>query len=145
MTTKEKISKRLLKRRTFNVNGCWFFTGPFGGLKREIFIDGRNQVVARVSAWLFLDFDLSDPSLICHKCKSGGLCWNPDHIYIGNTATNTQDSIRDGTFKNQHTDLTHCKHGHELSGSNLYTYTDKAGKHHRWCRTCRNRVSNASI
>lgn len=137
MTLKEKISKRLLKRRVVNGSCCWFFTGPSGGIKHEICINGKNRVVSRVSAWLFLDFDLDDPSLICHKCRSQGLCWNPEHIYIGNTSTNTKDAIRDGTFKNPNTNKTHCKHGHELSGSNLYTYTDKAGKHHRWCRACR--------
>lgn len=144
MTIKEKISKRLLKRRYVTTNDCWLFTGPSGLAKREIFIEGRNQVVARVSAWLFLDFNLDDHALICHKCKSNGLCWNPDHIYIGNTMTNTQDSIRDGTHTNQNKDKTHCKYGHELKGYNLYTYTDKAGKHHRWCRACRNRLSNAT-
>lgn len=138
MMIKHEVLKRLLRRRVINDNGCWFFTGPSGGIKREICIDGRNQVIARISAWLYLDFNLESHALICHRCKSHGLCWNPDHIYIGDTSSNTKDSINDGTWTNQNKDKTHCINGHELSGNNLYEYKDKSGFNHRYCKACRN-------
>jgi len=31
----------------------------------------------------------------------------------------------------------HCKNGHELTGSNLYEWTDAKGRKHRLCRICR--------
>lgn len=30
-----------------------------------------------------------------------------------------------------------CRHGHALTGSNVYEHTDRHGHHRRMCRTCR--------
>ncbi len=78
--------------------------------------------------------------IICHKCREPN-CWNPDHIYIGDTSSNTLDAIADGTFKNGNSDKTHCKHGHELSPGNTYKHKDRNGLWHRRCRICRSRLS----
>ncbi len=136
--SKNDILQKLIRRRLITESECWLFTGPSGITKKEIYIKGKNYLVSRVSAWIHLKFDLFSHLLICHKCKSRGFCWNPEHIYIGNTSSNTKDSIADGTFRNPNTGKTHCKQGHELSGTNLYTWEDyKTGEVHRWCRTCR--------
>lgn len=134
---KQQLLKRLLKRRRIINDTCWIFVGPDNKQKREIYVQYKNFLVHRVSAFIHLDFDLHSHNLICHNCRTP-YCWNPEHIYIGNTSTNTRDSIRDGTFKNPNTDKLVCKHGHALVGSNLYIWIDrKTQQVHRWCRICR--------
>lgn len=139
---KLKLLRRLEKGKRIHPNGCWTFHGPSGVQKKEIYVGDRNQLVHRISMMVFRDFNIHDHALICHKCKTK-YCWNPDHLYIGNTTTNTLDAIKDGTFKNRNMGKTHCVYGHELSGINLYTWKDKrTGQIHRWCRICRETHSN---
>lgn len=39
------------------------------------------------------EFNVEDPTqLVCHKCDVPQCC-NPDHLYVGNHATNVQDAI----------------------------------------------------
>lgn len=141
MNLRQSLLNRLLKRRIVTDNNCWIMLTPSGKIKRELHFLGRNHLVNRVSAFIHLDFDLYSNDLICHTCKTK-FCWNPEHIYIGNTSTNTLDAVKDGTFKNPNTNKEFCKHGHKLSGLNLYIWKDyKTGQIHRWCRACRTRHS----
>lgn len=138
---KNYLLDRLMRRRTITESGCWLFNGPNSTNKREIYISDKNYLVARVSAYIHKGLNLDNPNiLVCHECREEN-CWNPEHIYLGNTSTNTLDSVRDGTFKNPNTGKTHCKHGHPLTGNNLYLHLDLQGNTHRWCKTCRSNVA----
>lgn len=134
---KETLLRRLEARKYITENNCWLFKGPNIINKKEIYILDRNYKITRVSAYIYLGLDLENTNiLVCHECKEDN-CWNPKHIYLGNTSSNTLDSVRDGTFKNGNTDKTHCKNGHLLAGKNLYLHLDLNGGTHRWCRKCR--------
>lgn len=132
------LLSRLEKNKSVTEDGCWLFNGPNTNNKKEIYILNRNYLVSRISAYIHLGLELDNTNvLVCHNCKEKN-CWNPKHIYLGNTRTNTLDSVRDGTFKNPNTGKTHCKNGHPLIGNNLYLHVDLNGNTHRWCKKCRN-------
>lgn len=136
---KNEIKNRLIKKRIILSNECWISNGWIDkNGSAFIYIDNRNHLLSRASAYAYLDFDLTNSKLILHKCKTKG-CFNPAHIYVGNTSDNNNDAVRDGTYKNQNARKKYCKHGHLLEGDNLYRWFDKkAKKVHRWCRICRN-------
>lgn len=134
---KDILLSRLEKGKTITEDGCWLFNGPNTINKREIYVVDRNYLVSRISAYIHLNLNLDNTNiLVCHECRESN-CWNPKHIYLGNTSSNTLDAVRDGTFKNPNTGKTHCKHGHPLIGSNLYLHLDLNGNTHRWCKKCR--------
>jgi hypothetical protein len=142
MTIKDAY-KKMLKGRVITADGCWLYNTSTVRGKREIYVAKGNRLVARVSGCINLGLDIFSHDLICHNCKEDN-CWNPDHIYIGNTSSNTIDSIKNGTHFSMYRGITHCKYGHKLSGSNLYEWKDRNGQHHRWCKICRNKLANAS-
>ncbi len=78
---------------------CWWWTGSKGGKNYgRIDIENKNCKVHRISASIWLDFDLNSKLLICHKCDNR-LCFNPEHLFVG---TN-QDNVRDMYSKGRNT------------------------------------------
>jgi len=67
---------------------------------------------------------------VLHKCDTPP-CINLEHLYLGTHADNMADKVARNRCRNQHDSKTHCKHGHPLSGDNLYL----RGKW-RVCRIC---------
>ena len=49
----------------------------------------------RVSAHVFSGFDLESDLFILHKCDDG-LCFNPEHLFVGTQADNLKDASRKG-------------------------------------------------
>jgi hypothetical protein len=73
-------------------NGCWNWTGNVGthsGISRGKFsIKSQHYVAARISYKIHYD----DPGdqLVLHKCDNA-LCVRPDHLYLGDAASNAAD------------------------------------------------------
>jgi peptidoglycan/xylan/chitin deacetylase (PgdA/CDA1 family) len=65
----------------------------------------------------------------CHTCDHPP-CINPAHLWVGSVSDNTQDRLRKG--RDHHSNITHCPHGHEYAGDNLWV--DSKGFRH--CRAC---------
>jgi hypothetical protein len=77
-------------------SGCWNWTGTrVGNGYGYIWLFGGPKYTHRVSAMLFLDFELSSPLWILHDCDNPGCC-NPDHLRVGTRIDNIRDAARRG-------------------------------------------------
>ena len=67
----------------------------------------------------------------CHRCDNT-FCINPDHLFVGTRKVNMTDAQMKGRLVG-YGKREFCKHGHPLSGDNLYI---NPGSGKRRCRTC---------
>src|SRR5678816_2876684 len=49
-------------------------------------------------------------------------CWNPLHLYQGTPKENVFDRHKTGAWRNQYTNITHCKRGHEYTPENTRVF-----------------------
>jgi len=108
----ETWKAKLLSNRRITETGCWEWTGyltpkGYGRVGAE-----PQFRVHRLSAHLFKGFDLNSDLSICHACDNRA-CFNPDHLFEGDAATNYRDSVT----KHRHT------HGEKQARAKL-TATD---------------------
>jgi len=104
------LKERLLLHRGIDPNsGCWLWTGlsmlnGYGILGVAAYkIDRRPKglrLVHRLSAYLFLDFNLDSELQVCHKCDTK-LCFDPEHLFIGTQLDNMRDMWRKGRGPDQ--------------------------------------------
>ncbi len=115
------------------VTGCWLWRGPKtgSGLYGQMHLLGfkRPYRVHRVAAHIYMGFDLDSPLFVCHKCDNG-LCFNPEHLFIGTDSDNLLDCVSKG--RHHEAKQTHCYKGHEFAPENTYWQGKK-----RSCKTCR--------
>jgi hypothetical protein len=107
--------------KTITANGCGVFMSKATG-KKTVYIAYRV-------AW-YLANGRQPIALVCHHCDNRECC-NPDHLFEGNQ----RDNMRDMNAKKRawFQRVTHCRHGHPLSGDNVRV--NCAGS--RVCQTCR--------
>ena len=98
------------------VDKCWRFTGKIesNGYGRIDF-GGKQIGVHRLSAHLFLGFNLNSDKLVLHKneCKYKD-CWNPEHLYIGSQVDNINDTVK--AHKHANSIKEFCPRGHSYVG-----------------------------
>lgn len=109
---------------------CWLWTaGTAGGGYGAFWLDGRMVYAHRVAYELLTTEPIPEGTELDHVKARGctsTLCVNPAHLEPVSHAENVRRG--DGGPR------THCKHGHPLSGANLYV-EPSTGK--RFCRICR--------
>lgn len=76
-------------------SGCWLWIGAttpggYGKLRNK----GKTYIASR-AAWLAHRGAIPAGMCVLHKCDTPP-CVNPDHLFIGSLADNTQDMLRKG-------------------------------------------------
>ncbi len=99
-TTIERFWSRVEKPPEDSTSECWLWSGRkdrngYGKLS----IGASGEVKAhRFSLALSLNRSIKDRLLVCHKCDNPS-CVNPEHLFEGTAADNTQDCINKGRFR----------------------------------------------
>jgi hypothetical protein len=107
--------------------GCWCWAGPISvqGYAR-LKVDGRPIIAHRLS-YEIARGEIPTGYHVHHDCHNKA-CVNPDHL-VALPASDHAVLSNKGTRKPRN--LTHCKHGHEMTPENSYTW-----KNMRRCKTC---------
>jgi hypothetical protein len=94
------IEERLFNARNIDtITNCWNFTKRLNWAGYgQINWAGKTFRVHRVSAALFLKFDITSKLCVLHKCDNP-TCFNPEHLFIGTIKDNVHDSIKKGRSK----------------------------------------------
>ena len=143
-TNINNIEKILLSRRLIDEKtNCWLFTGSCSDGYGMLQFNYKLRKVHRLSAMLYMNFDIESDKLILHKniCPNRH-CFNPEHIYIGTIQDNTRDSILANTHSSIKIGLvTQCPRGHSYNEENTYTRANG----HRSCRICTKENNNRLV
>lgn len=118
LTWEERFWRRVAKTNY----GCWTWLGGKGGAYGVYMLPGQRRRGAHVIAFELANGPLSEGMVIDHLCCEP-LCVNPAHLEAVTPSENRRRQVERQS---------HCRKGHELSGTNLYQHSGK-----RYCRTCR--------
>lgn len=109
-------------------SSCWLWQAWHTNKGYGLFkLDTKTSVLAHRLSYTMSNGGIPKGLVIDHLCSTPA-CVNPKHL----DAVTQKENLRRG--KNYKRSQTHCKHGHELFGQNLYIRPD--GK--RACKTCKN-------
>jgi hypothetical protein len=109
--------------------GCWNWTGSKTGDGYGRFRVDGNEVMAARFAYEQEHGEIEDGLRIGRSCENPS-CVRPSHLYA---ATPREITLRGIGPTSNNAQKTMCKHGHELTGYNLYV---APGSGQRKCRTC---------
>ena len=99
-----------------------------------VFSEGKD-IRAHRRAWEAFYGPIPTGMHVLHHCDNPP-CVNVNHLFLGTDADNNADMMAKGRYRKPipwQLSKTECKHGHPLSGNNLYIQPS-TGK--RYCRIC---------
>jgi hypothetical protein len=118
-------------------SGCLIWTGEINNDGYGNIWDGvrGKRIGAHVFSYLAFVGPIPDGLEIDHTCRVRS-CVEPSHLEAVTHHVNVLRGNAPAAFNAR---KTHCKRGHELSGTNLYVFPD--GRRRR-CRACRRAARN---
>lgn len=76
-------------------SGCWLWTGARARFGYGSFYFNRRCSVAHRVSWIIAGRDIPEGLQLCHRCDVPS-CVNPEHLFLGTQAENTQDCFSKG-------------------------------------------------
>lgn len=129
------LAERLAAGLVRMPNGCLEWTGSIRATDGYGEISGRHGKTLRTHrvAWELAHGPIPEGLHVLHHCDNPPCCDAEKCLFLGTDADNSADKMAKGRNRgNGNENKTHCPHGHEYAGANLYVAT--AGN--RMCRTC---------
>lgn len=127
---------RFMRHVERDENGCWLWTGfihpKTGYVQFHEHRQNTPNVVAHRWSYEFFIGPIPDGLVLDHLCRVRH-CMNPFHL---EPVTMAENNARGNSISAINARKTHCKHGHPLSGNNLYVAPN--GK--RACQVCRRKA-----
>lgn len=138
---KEFLRSELIKNREI-VGECWEWSGgTFVSGYGRINIDRISIRVHRLSYLVFTG-PLRIGLVIDHICRNRR-CFRPEHLGQVTAQVNAMENNSGASAINAA--KTHCKNGHPLSGTNLYTQKKTGYRYCRKCSRARGRVYESKL
>lgn len=111
------------------IDGCWEWQGKTtrGYAYTRNPFNMKNTRVHRLTYETFRQ-EIPEGLVIDHLCRNRK-CLNPDHL---EAVTLVENVMRGESQHAKNARKTHCKHGHEFTTENIYSWRGK-----RMCRECR--------
>jgi len=136
-----KVRARIL-RDTKEVNGCWEWQksltvhGGYAQMMLSLEPKKPQLFTGHRASWLVFRGDLAPGLHLDHLCRNHE-CINPDHLEPVTPLENLMrgEVAREGIKIS--TPVHYCRHGHSMTGKNLYEYK-QAGLPRIICRACKN-------
>lgn len=126
--------KRLYDRIS-KTDTCWLWTGTLDAYGYGVVSVGSKTRKAHRVVYELERGTIPDKLVCDHICRVRH-CVNPEHIELVNNGVNVLRGVSNSAINKR---KTHCKHGHELTPENTYTYP----RGWRGCRKCRARLDVA--
>ncbi len=116
-------------------SGCWIWMGSLTGNEYgKLRVGHSKDFTTHKMSWVVHYGPVPDGKCVLHTCDIRS-CINPNHLWLGTKAENSQDMVSKGRHKCPARDRTHCPKGHEYSGNN--------SQGRRICRVCQNAATLA--
>lgn len=94
-----ELRDRILRNKTVDANGCWIWTLSVGNQHGhgQIRVHDEKRFAHRIAYEVFVGC-IPAGRMVCHQCDVP-LCVNPDHLYLGDAASNIRDAVVRGRMK----------------------------------------------